>query len=73
MMTTCSAVRDRTDPKIMCCPGCGLFWETDDPTPPGCRAARHDDEPVIHGAAVRHGTPTRPVRTTTKNEFTRQA
>jgi hypothetical protein len=52
-MTPCSAVPDRSDPKVMCCRACGLFWETTDPTPAACRAARSNGEIVTHGAVER--------------------
>jgi hypothetical protein len=48
-MTTCSAVKDRNDPGVMCCVGCRLFWEISDPEPPPCPAARSNDEPSPTG------------------------
>jgi hypothetical protein len=48
-MTTCSAVKDRNDPGVMCCVGCRLFWEISDPEPLPCPAARPKGEPSPTG------------------------
>lgn len=55
----CHARAERSDPSVMCCPCCGLFWDVGDPTPPGCRAARRDDELATDGCTrVRGGVTT---------------
>ena len=46
----CCAQPVRSEPSTLHCAFCRLAWDAADLAPPGCRAARYDDEPVADGA-----------------------